>query len=442
MSDFEFSKYVTCRKDGNVWCLYNWKEHSRIDIDDEQNPLYVYLNKFNSYKNFKLSKLSQDDMKLLIEEKIILENANYLIEKVECGNSKDNSDSSLFLIILPSGEYCNFDCSYCYQSHLKKEFMNENHLNSIYNMIDKQSPEILFLEYFGGEPMLNLSFIKKLNSSLIQRFQSVNKSFYASMTTNGYLLSKKNLNELYKAQIFKLQITLDGIEEDHDKFRRLKNGGATHSVILNNLRNSLDYLTENNFTITIRVNFNEKTATDEKRKQFLDSMEDLGQSPNFNFKFHPISDFSSLNNFNNTTDSLCSKIYSNELQKQFEIEAFERNFQLADLSFFSSKRALSCYAGKENSFIISPDYSIKKCTIALDNEINHVGTLLQNGEIIKNENWYKWINPNPDDKDKCIDCFLSYYCNSNACPLHNMIQKKTICPPAVNNFEHYLKFCR
>ncbi|RSU11333.1 hypothetical protein CBF28_12175 [Vagococcus carniphilus] len=84
----------------------------------------------------------------------------------------------------------------------------------------------------------------------------------------------------------------------------------------------------------------------------------------------------------------------------------------------------TCYASKSNSFTIGSDGKIYKCTVALYEDINDIGTLREDGSMEINQSKHqKWISSKLDDK--CHDCSLLSSCLNSQCPLNRITKKET-----------------
>lgn len=131
-----------------------------------------------------------------------------------------------------TSENCNFRCSYCYESHTNHHIERDVY-DSALKLVNNSSKENLIINWFGGEPLLEVEdieyFMKKVYD--LKKFKSIN----SSIITNGYLLTEKNFNKLMKANVKVFQITLDGLKTEHDKQRYLKNGMGTFDRIVENL---------------------------------------------------------------------------------------------------------------------------------------------------------------------------------------------------------------
>ena len=93
----------------------------------------------------------------------------------------------------------------------------------------------------------------------------------------------------------------------------------------------------------------------------------------------------------------------------------------------TKSKGYACYAGNKNSFVITPDLNILKCTVALDDPLNNVGNLDEMGTLHLNSNFNKWVSDYSDTY--CKSCFAFDTCTGNSCPLANIKSDKKICPP-------------
>jgi len=435
MNSLVLSNRVTVSKRNESWILYNWKNGEFADVYDKTHPIYLCLesgdNKLRTLQN-----LNYEDFSWLCDKDFFVERKK---EEYELANNLCyyTMNQELYLIILPAGEKCNFSCVYCYENNPKEANMGSKEKEAILNLVKNVSPENLHIEYFGGEPLINKNFIVELNQEVNNIFSSKSNNPVYSMTTNGYLLNINLFKKLYAQGLKNYQITLDGLEEDHNKTRILKNGKGSYFKIFQNLRR-ISSLNENyNFQITIRVNFSDEYKSQERKVAFITEMRRYFRNDRrFNFRFRPISDLASINNKKSGSAIYCSRLNASKIQKEFEDLANFHELNLADISMYDNKFAYTCYAGKPNSFIVSPDLSLKKCTVALDFPMNKVGYLSCEGYINKNENWDMWSQDCSDLPDTCSGCFFVYQCSGNACPLANMFNGNRVCPDVKLNYSH------
>ena len=111
---------------------------------------------------------------------------------------------------------CNLKCVHCYAQSEDISYDNElTHEQSLAMMDDLADFGVPVLLFSGGEPTIHPRLVEYAQ-------YAISKGMRAVISTNGTLITRK------KAQIFKeiglsyVGISLDGLEETHDKFRGVK----------------------------------------------------------------------------------------------------------------------------------------------------------------------------------------------------------------------------
>jgi len=332
---------------------------------------------------------------------------------------------------LPAGMACNFACAYCYEDREQKEKMTKIHQELLLNYISGiNSLEGLRIDWFGGEPLMNKNFIVDFSQAVLSLSKKKGITYYSSMTTNGYYLTKDTFLSLLNCNIKAYQITIDGLENDHNKLRPLSNGQPTYKKIIENL-STISEIDNEDFSIVIRVNFNENSDVD----GFLNSITTtkFAKDKRFSFIFRAIQ-----NNWNNVENLVSCTKQPSALQDLYDAKAKEKGLIKGDYMLYMDIGTYSCYASRENSLIIYPDMSIRKCTVALDDERNKVGFINDKAKLVKNSNWNLWtLNKHSiHNKQECQTCSFNPQCLSSACPLKFIDTGEIICPHEVYNLEN------
>jgi len=162
-----------------------------------------------------------------------------------------------FSIILLLTEKCNLRCNYCYETFEYKA-SNNNQIEKILRLFTTLSLKypLIDVSFFGGEPMLARTQIR----AIIAHNQKLDSEFVYSMTTNGTLLSRDELQFLVDNNLAQCQVTLDGWGKSHDSARHSKNNRATFDKIYNNLLSYREV--SGDYTCVIRVNASPTNAPD------------------------------------------------------------------------------------------------------------------------------------------------------------------------------------
>lgn len=142
---------------------------------------------------------------------------------------------------------CNFACTYCVEEGIKKPVQLQPDLAArmvawIIARLEEQGSEQLYLNFYGGEPLLNLAGLERVAAPLHAYAHSRGLEFQGSVTTNGALLDRKTAERLAKVGVSLAKVTLDGDREAHDARRPFKGGGGSFDLILRNLEEVWDLL--------------------------------------------------------------------------------------------------------------------------------------------------------------------------------------------------------
>ncbi|WP_242939278.1 radical SAM/SPASM domain-containing protein [Tepidibacter thalassicus] len=122
---------------------------------------------------------------------------------------------SPFCVVWEITDSCNLKCSHCRTSAVdpNSHIGNPENEDKIIDILIKN--DILVVNISGGEPLLNprcTEIVKKLTQ----------KGIYVGLSTNG-ILFPKYAQQLKDANLGYVQISLDGPEEVHNKFRNSTN---------------------------------------------------------------------------------------------------------------------------------------------------------------------------------------------------------------------------
>ena len=171
-----------------------------------------------------------------------------------CGHS-----SLITLTICPTLG-CNFDCPYCFEDHRAGKMSPETQdqvVQLAQKMLRSFGARQLRVSWYGGEPLLAPDVIESLSVRLMDLAEREGVKYSAGIVTNGYLLGEKNVRLLERCKVDTAQITLDGVEETHDRTRHLAGGGKTFGRICENLRKN-----RISFRVKIRHNVYEDNLND------------------------------------------------------------------------------------------------------------------------------------------------------------------------------------
>lgn len=288
----------------------------------------------------------------------------------------------LSLTVLPT-EQCCFRCDYCYED-FEVGKMPVDIERGISNLISTRasSLSLLNIAWFGGEPLMAKDVIYRLSEKALKLSQAYDFTFNANMTTNAYLLDRATYETLVDYKVTSFQVTLDGMEEDHDNVRKRVDGKGTFKKIMENLiaikaskhEAEIDlrlHYTPDNWQGVLRlVSYLKENLLDDSR--FTVIFRAVGKWGGANDK--------NLSVFENAHDRA-------EIEKLLlkELLGYEPESQTPE-NFYV------CYASKANSLVIRANGNIAKCTVALTHPHNNVGQINPDGTLeINQEHFKKWL---------------------------------------------------
>ena len=147
---------------------------------------------------------------------------------------------------------CNLRCRYCFAD--TGDYGGERLLMS--EKVGKAAVDYIInhsgprkhceIDFFGGEPLMNMPVVKAVTEYVRQREKETGKVFKLTLTTNGMLLHEANRQWLNDNHI-SLVLSLDGRKEVHDRMRPDAGGHGTYDRVLRNFQQMVHSRNGNNY---------------------------------------------------------------------------------------------------------------------------------------------------------------------------------------------------
>jgi uncharacterized protein len=135
--------------------------------------------------------------------------------------------------------------------------------------MEKLGYKSLFLNYYGGEPLLNPDAIRYISTEMQNWCRLKGTGFRFSLQTNGYLLTSQRIEEYLPLGLTSVRISVDGMQETHDRNRPLRGGGGTFERVTRNIVTAVD-------KIKVHISCTYENGEIEPIIQLLDHFEQLG----------------------------------------------------------------------------------------------------------------------------------------------------------------------
>ncbi len=347
----------------------------------------------------------------LIRSGVFVTEADFLddVEKVVLDTERE--ESGFGLIILPH-ENCNFRCVYCYES-FERGRMGDDTVAAVKAFVAANAGDWRHfgVGWFGGEPLLARDVILGLSDAFMATCAEAGIPYRSSITTNGYFLRPKVVDELLARRVGHYQVTLDGPADEHDARRHLARGGPTYDRIFANL--VAMHERDDPFDVTVRVNFDEQSLGSLER--FLDGFAAFAGDDRFTFSFFPIGRWGGPRD---RDLPVCGEEQATLARLALLDRAGKMGFSHRSIEGALTPGGATCYAGRTSSLVVGSDGTLYKCTVAFEDPRNHVGVLLPDGRLQLDETkWRAWTGLEGKAAGKCDSCWYHGACQSRACPL-------------------------
>ena len=164
----------------------------------EEEYDYTNLNDKRTKKIIKVKKKELDEMAKIV---------NNLMKHPQLSN--------LFLeVTLRCNARCEHCGSNCGDEIPKDEISAEDLKRTLKEIADNYGAENVFLTVTGGEPLMRKDLFD------IMKY-AVGLGFHWGMTTNGMLIDEKIIEKMRETNFESISISLDGLKETHESFRRV-----------------------------------------------------------------------------------------------------------------------------------------------------------------------------------------------------------------------------
>ena len=307
---------------------------------------------------------------------------------------------------------CNLRCEYCFAATGNfgggRSLMDtETGKKAIDFLIQKSGTRRhLELDYFGGEPLMNLPVVIELTAYVKEQAKIHNKEFKLTLTTNGVLLTEEAQKFLNEEEI-SLVLSLDGRKEVHDKMRPNVGGQGSYETVVERFKEVIagrpekkDYYLRGTFTAWNKdfskdvlhmadIGFTELSVepvvTQDERLAFTEA--DLPQL---------FSEYDLLaEEFLKRHDEGRPFLFFHFLQEMYKGPCMQ-------------KRLSGCGAGHEYA-AVTPEGDLYPCHQFVGREEYKMGNLDEG--ILKPELPEEFRNTHVLTKEGCIDCWARFHCS-------------------------------
>lgn len=152
------------------------------------------------------------------EEELLDIYQEYIHLKTYSASRNLRENPQLGVLALVVTEMCNARCAHCNMScdnRIKKENIDSKYFKKVLKEISENyNARNITISYTGGEPLMR--------KDLFDIIEYANELGYNGvLATNGSLLTEKTIERLVKSNVRAVCMSIDGLQETHEKFRGL-----------------------------------------------------------------------------------------------------------------------------------------------------------------------------------------------------------------------------
>jgi uncharacterized protein len=318
---------------------------------------------------------------------------------------------------------CNLGCYYCYEerSHQQLELADvESIISLARSRLLERSKQHLHVDWYGGEPLLNVSFIEAASVKLQALADTLKIGYTSSLVSNGTCWPSEPGGFVKRHRIRQVQISFDGLRENHNRRRRFVSKG-------DNGRSSFDEAAElvSNLLEHVRVDirFNIDASNKQDVLPFIAFARERGWfSRPYPASFQParLSAYTPRSSFLRKVELPLSE-YDDIRRKVRESLTEARVAEPEVPDGFPYPKMSVCAALAENPIVVGPDRKLYRCGLQVSEKSRSVGELAKDEpnpfRIINQERHSRagsdedfWASFDPTKAPKCSACSFLPIC--------------------------------
>jgi len=345
-----------------------------------------------------------------------LERGGFLVEdgvdelaRIKVATFRDRFRTDRLMLTIAPTLDCNFRCDYCYEEHLRVT-MSGPVRQALVEWVEAQARGLtaLWVTWYGGEPLLPRS--REAIGELTDGFRRIaaehGLDYGAELVTNGYLLDRATMQQMLELGVERVQVTLDGPREIHDRRRILVGGAGTFDRIVANLEEVMDLV-----EIQLRINVDRRNAM--SCLEVVELLVERGMDRMVRPYIAQVTmDGAACGNIQ---EACYSSAEFARTEVEIYREAARRGLPLG--RYPVRIPGAFCTADRVNAFVVGPSGLLFKCwhEVTLDPS-RAVGSVVDGQEPWQKAIEDRWLAWDPFEKKGCRECDILPICHGG-CPL-------------------------
>lgn len=321
----------------------------------------------NTLKHYNENQFSETEIEILSKKGILIPVDLDEKSKINSERKKgiENNHAKLFRIWPTSG--CNARCYYCFEKGIKITNMSKKTADDVVNFIDNtlNEEDVLRLEWFGGEPLLNVEIIDYIMDKLNIICANKRCEIQNSMISNGSLITEDLVLKMKnKWNIQSIQITLDGYDSTYNQIKNYYNPVTCN---FKKVIEAIKLLSKSGIKTAIRMNYDTKNY--QSLVELIEFLHiELSGYKKLIYYVFPVwssTDEYAENSYSSTTIADMNLLSLFDLLVKYRMSTIKA---IARLNY----KAHACQAWNLHSYAILPNGDIAKCCESYNQVIGSV----------------------------------------------------------------------
>lgn len=160
-------------------------------------------------------------------------------QPIMASNNLENNQKVLNRLVIHVSNSCNLRCIYCYANggvyHSEEANLSERMLQQIIKKFYEEFDKILMIQFFGGEPLVNLPLIRSACEKIRKIDEERGYVTKFGLVTNGTLINDDFI-KMAKEYEISVTISYDGDIAINNMLRKFPNGKGTSDIIIKNAK--------------------------------------------------------------------------------------------------------------------------------------------------------------------------------------------------------------
>jgi len=319
------------------------------------------------------------------------------------------------VLTLTTTQDCNLGCYYCYEER-SRDALAESDVPSVVGWTRQRlaasGKDSLHVDWYGGEPLLNIDFIDAASGALQSLCEEMGVSYSASVISNGTCWPDDVAGFVRQHRIRQVQISFDGLKANHDKRRRYRKGRAPDPSVssFEQAAAVVDRLLD---VVRVDLRFNADHGNQGDLEAFIEFCRDRGW---FDRPFPCIFQLARISDFSERAGFLSrSKLTEEEFERLRErsrhmVPHEAMLDETTTRSLYPLPRTSVCAALADDSIVIGADGNHYRCGLQVGEKQRPVAIRGAEGEMTPGRDAEWWTAFDPTLQPNCSRCSFLPVC--------------------------------